>query len=307
MTMPTKKIAVLLMSFGTPYNESDLSAYYTHIRHGHAPSAQLTEDLKARYQAIGGLSPLAKITQDLVAGVTEALTQRHPGVKVYLGLRHIHPFIEDVMAQIVSDGYTEIYGLPLAAHYSTFTAKDYHQTAEDAISMLPGVHYHALNGFWQDLGLMTFWANQLRNQVKLHQSQKTRVIFSAHSLPLKTVEAGDHYRDEVSENAAQIAQIAKVQSNDYLIGWQSAGRTKDPWIGPDFLELAADLVKNQSVQTILSAPIGFINNNLEINYDVDIELRETIEAAGGTLIRLDMPNAAPQLTTAIARKIESAL
>jgi ferrochelatase len=303
----TKK-AVLLMAFGTPYQAEDILPYYTHIRRGHAPSPALVADLTKRYQAIGGLSPLRQITLDQVQSVADILTDDYNGqVPVFLGLRHTEPFIEDVIEAIQEQGFDEIYGLPLAAQFSTFSSNDYHHAAEVALEAYPQIIYHAINGFWDETDLLDFWASQIRDLKALTDLSTTKVIFSAHSLPMQTITAGDPYLAEVKANAQQIAKMAELQATQFTLGWQSAGRTKDPWIGPSFIDVAEDLIQHQNITTIISAPIGFINNNLEINYDVDIQLRQVIEKLGGTLQRLEMPNNSEALTNAIVSKLEAAM
>src|SRR5690625_259387 len=100
--MKKEKIALLVMAYGTPYKEEDIERYYTHIRHGRKPSEEALQDLTERYQAIGGISPLAKITEEQAKGIELKLNeiQKEYEFEMYIGLKHIEPFIEDAVRQI---------------------------------------------------------------------------------------------------------------------------------------------------------------------------------------------------------------
>lgn len=295
----SRQKAVLLMAYGTPYEIDDIMAYYTKIRHNHRPTQALYDDLVRRYQAIGGTSPLAKITADQAQALQNRLDQAFPGTyEVFVGLKYIHPFIEDTVAQIVAQGYTEIYGIPLAPHYSTFTTEGYHKRVQAALGDR-GVTYLPAKSWWQAKDLLQFWCDELQAQQKAVDPKTTKIIFSAHSLPIKMIEAGDPYQSQIEANIQAIVDQAGLTPDQYTVAWQSAGRTNDEWIGPDFGTVAKDLVESGACQHILSASIGFISDNLEILYDVDIELKQIIEASGGTLTRLKMPDADPKLIQAL--------
>ena len=101
-----------------------------------------------------------------------------------------------------------------------------------------------------------------------------------------------------------MAQAAGLNEDQYVLAWQSAGRTQEPWIGPDFVKVAKDLITESGMKTIVSASIGFIADNLEICYDVDMELAKAIESVGGTLTRLNMPNDSPALIATLRQVVE---
>ncbi|WEV63669.1 ferrochelatase [Bifidobacterium sp. ESL0732] len=295
-----QKKAVLLMAYGTPYKTEDLMGYYTNIRHGVKPSQALFDELAGRYEAIGGTSPLAKITDDQVAGLQAALDRDHPGEYVVRkGFKYIKPYIADTVDEFAEAGITEVYGLPLAPQYSVYSVENYHERAQEALKKHPGIAYHPIRSWWKDENLIRFWADQLTAMKDLTDRADTEVIFSAHSLPMRIINGGDPYLDEVTGNAKTVAKAAGLSNGQYTIAWQSAGRTGEPWIGPDFKETAKDLIQDGGISTIVSASLGFIADNLEILDDVDIELKDEIESVGGRLRRLRMPNADPLLIAAL--------
>src|SRR5690625_2898088 len=119
--MGKKKIGLLVMAYGTPYKEEDIERYYTHIRHGKRPSQEEIDDLKERYQAIGGISPLAKITEAQAKALEERLNDLQDDYEftMYIGLRHIEPFIEEAVQEMANDGINEAVSIVLAPHYSS--------------------------------------------------------------------------------------------------------------------------------------------------------------------------------------------
>ena len=302
MTEPT---AILLMAYGTPYQESDIKGYYTNIRHGQEPPKPLMDQLVGRYKAIGLPSPLARITRAQRDGLQAALDNAHPGAyKVYQGLKYIAPFIRDAVDQIAADDITRVIGLPLAPQYSSYSSEDYHNRARKAIEAHPDMEYLPVRSWWNHQELIHFWSDQLVAKRELTDRPDTKVIFSAHSLPLRIIHGGDPYKDEVIGLTNAVAQAAGLNEDQYVLAWQSAGRTEEPWIGPDFVTVAKDLITKSGMQTIVSASIGFIADNLEICYDVDLELAKAIQSSGGTLTRLNMPNDSPALIAALEHVVE---
>src|SRR4051812_23791766 len=120
--MTTPPTAVLLMAYGTPSGPDQIEAYYTDVRRGRPPTPELLDDLVRRYEAIGGVSPLAERTQDQRLALQAALDARLPDeFRVELGLKHAAPTIEDTVERLVADGIIRIVGLVLAPHYSSYS------------------------------------------------------------------------------------------------------------------------------------------------------------------------------------------
>ncbi len=294
-----QKQAVLLMSYGTPNNTEEIWEYYTHIRHGKEPSQELYAELVGRYEEIGGASPLAKITEAQRLAVEAKLnTDSVIEYRVFTGLRHIRPFIEDAVQEIVAQGFTTIHGMVLAPHNSSFI-KQYHERVEKAlahteISYLPHVH------FWQQPGFQTFWAKQI--QAAIDPNKKQKFLFTAHSLPERLLLNGDPYVDEITSAAQAIT--ARVGELDFGHAWQSAGRTADKWIGPRVEDVTVELIQ-AGYQEIIYLPFGFVADNLETLYDNDIECKELVEKLGGNYRRLTMPNVDADFIAGLVDEIKS--
>ncbi|RAL22610.1 ferrochelatase [Thermoflavimicrobium daqui] len=305
-----KRMGLLLMAYGTPRKPEDLIPYYTHIRHGRKPSDELIQDLRERYEAIGGISPLAHITEEQVAAIEKRLNEVQSEIefKAYLGLKHIHPFIEEAVEQMHLDGITEAISLVLAPHYSTFSVKSYNGRAKQKADGLGNLVIHSIDSWYKEPKFIGYWADQLKHttqQIPDEKRAKTVVIFSAHSLPEKILQMNDPYPEQLQETAELIAKEADIQH--YEIGWQSAGNTPDPWLGPDVQDLTRQLHDEKGYTSFIYCPVGFVADHLEVLYDNDIECKVVCDELGADYYRPDMPNTKPMFIDSLVTVIRNQL
>ncbi len=291
--MARKKMGLLVMAYGTPYKEEDIERYYTHIRHGRKPSVEALEDLRGRYKAIGGISPLAKITEGQAIGLQNMLNEAQNDIefKAYIGLKHIEPFIEDAVQQMHADGITEAVSIVLAPHFSTFSVKSYNERAKKAAESLGNVTITSVESWYKEPKFIQFWVDQLNETfAKMTPEEKDHyvLIVSAHSLPEKILQNGDPYPKQLEETAELIAKAANVKN--YEIGWQSAGQTPEPWLGPDVQDLTRELHAQQGYKAFIYIPVGFIAEHLEVLYDNDYECKVVTDEVGASYYRPNMPN-----------------
>jgi ferrochelatase len=299
--MSHQTIGLLVMAYGTPERPDQIEAYYTHIRHGRKPSQAALQDLMARYQMIGGISPLAKITRAQGEQLTEKLNQtmNEQTFKLYLGMKHTAPFIEDAVAQMARDGIEDAIGLILAPQYSDYSVKIYVDRAQAAAQAYGGLKIHMIDDWYSEPSFIAFWARQIRRELeKVGDLSKTAVIFSAHSLPVKIIQNGDPYPAQVKKTAQLIANALHLKQ--FAVGWQSAGKTGEPWIGPDVCELTRKLYHERGCTAFVYCPVGFIAEHLEVLYDNDYVCRKLTEELGAAYYRPAMPNADPKFITCLA-------
>ncbi|MBC1988168.1 ferrochelatase [Listeria sp. FSL L7-0478] len=293
----TKKVGLLVMAYGTPYKDEDIERYYTDIRHGHKPSEEMIADLRGRYHAIGGLSPLAKITEAQAYGLEKALneTQDEVEFKAYIGLKHIEPFIEDAVEAMHKDGIEEAISIVLAPHYSSFSVEAYNKRAKDAAEKLGGIEIKAINDWYKQPKFIQMWAdriNETAKQIPADELIDTVLIVSAHSLPEKIKQHNDPYPDQLQETADLIFE--KVAVPHYALGWQSEGKTGEPWLGPDVQDLTRELYGQEKYKHFIYTPVGFVAEHLEVLYDNDYECKVVTDEVGAAYHRPPMPNADPE-------------
>ena len=300
--MEREKVGLLVMAYGTPYKEADIEPYYTHIRKGRKPSPEALQDLKDRYEAIGGISPLAEITVDQAYALKDKLNEIQSvyDFQVYIGLKHIDPFIEDAVQQMNEDGIKRAASIVLAPHYSTFSVKSYNGRAQEEANKY-GIELHSVVDWYDEPGFIQYWADQITKTYDTMSDQERDeavLIVSAHSLPEKILADGDPYTKQLAETAKLISEATGIRH--YEIGWQSEGNTPDPWIGPDVQDLTRDLYEEKGYRTFVYAPVGFVSDHLEVLFDNDYECKVVCDEVGANYYRPEMPNISPLFIETLA-------
>lgn len=298
---------VLLMAYGTPESPDHVAAYFTHIRGGRAPSDEAVHRLQRRYQLVGGRTPLLDITNGVRDALERELNARGNAHRVYVGMKHWHPFIGDVVPRMAADGVTEAVALALAPHYSRLSIGGYRQALDAALVGMahpPSVRFinswHVHDGFIDLIAervieALDLWAVSPRAQVI--------TVFSAHSLPERIREWDDPYEQQLLESCRAVAERAGI--TNWRLAWQSAGETGETWLGPDICD-ALETIHAAGSRDVLSVPIGFVSDHLEILYDIDYEAQRKAASLGMTLRRTRMPNVDPAFVNVLASVVTGA-
>lgn len=302
---------LLVMAYGTPYKEEDIERYYTHIRHGRKPSQEHIDDLTARYRAIGGISPLAKMTEAQAHALCARLNEVQDEVeyKVFIGLKHIEPFVEDAVEAMVNEGITEAVSIVLAPHFSTFSIKSYNGRAKEAAEKLGGIlNITSVEAWYDEPKFIEFWKNAVNGELaKMTEDERANacLIVSNHSLPEKIKLAGDPYEEQLIETARLIEEASDIVNVE--VGWQSAGQTPEPWLGPDVQDLTRELFEQKGYKAFIYTPVGFVTEHLEVLYDNDYECKVVCDEIGASYYRPTMPNTHPLFIDAMVDAINKKL
>ena len=299
------RVGVLIMAYGTPTTRDDVETYYTRIRHGRPPTPELLADLVRRYDAIGGTSPLTARTTEQLRAVAHALDELAPGrFDARYGAKYEPPLIEETAESMRRDGIREVVGLALAPHSSTMSTGQYMERAQRALG--DEVDFRAIGAWWEAPGFLELIAQRVRDALATIPDERratTDVIFSAHSLPERILAEGDTYPEQLRESARRAAGLAGVTRWD--TAWQSAGRTADPWLGPDLLDVLRER-RATGVTDVVSCPIGFVSDHLEVLYDIDVEAHELALQIGLHLVRTTSLNDDPAFVEILAGLIVTA-
>jgi ferrochelatase len=285
--------AVVLMAYGSPERLADVPAYYSDIRGGRPIRPELLEDLVERYRRLGidQGSPLNAITEETRAALEEELGD----VPVFTGMKHWTPRIADAADAAVSAGADTVVGLVLAPHYSAMSIAGYRTQLEQA---LDGRAELAFIDSWHDEpGFVELLADRVRGT-------GAHVVFTAHSLPARILEAGDPYRDQLLETSRLIAERAGL--DDWSFSFQSESQTGEPWLGPDILDHLEEL-HERGITEVLVCPVGFVADHLEIRWDLDHEAAEKARELGLNFSRIEMPNADPAFIEVLAGLVRRVL
>lgn len=298
-----ERSAVLVMGYGTPRDLDDVEAYYTDIRHGRPPPSDMLDELRQRYAAIGGRSPLLELTHQQAKGIEERV-----GLTAYVGQKHAAPFISDAVARMNEDGIDHAIGLVLAPHYSSMSIGDYarraHRAAEETgwsgkLDMVESWHLEP-----KYIEFLVREVQRSLDSLDPPARGDSAVLFTAHSLPEKILQANDPYPTQLEETAEAVARKAGIDR--WQVGWQSAGRTEVPWLGPDLLDILRELAA-EGIRGVVVCPCGFVADHLEVLYDVDIEAQEVARELNLQLVRTSSPNDDPLFLDALASVVSAAL
>lgn len=273
------KTGILLMAHGTPSSLDEMPEYLRLVRGGRPPSDALVAEMRHNYEAIGGRSPLTDIT----LAQRDALgTRLGADVPVAAGMRNWTPFIKEAVAELVAKGSTRIIGIPMAPQFSTLSVQKYVDAATAALP--PGVAFEAVASYHAHPKLLDAFAERVRAAAP---KRDELVVFTAHALPVKVIESGDPYAEEVAQTAAGVAARAGITK--YERAYQSAGRTPEPWIGPS-IEALIDEQSGRGVRKFLIVPIGFVCDHTEILYDIDVQAARAAREFSTSLRRTESLN-----------------
>ena len=305
-----QRTAVVVMAYGTPRTKDEILPYYTDIRRGRPPTDEALQDLINRYEAIGGLSPLKKLTEDQRDALQRELDAIQPGhFQVFLGLKHATPFVEEAVADIVQQGFTRIVGLVLAPHYSSYSIGQYMGRVREAAAP-HGIEVTGVESWARNDEFIDFLATDMKKKLA-SLPERTKVLFTAHSLPQRIIDGGDPYPDELRATAELVAERAGLTRwSQWSIAWQSAGRTPEPWIGPDILEVIDSIgtirTSEEPIDGVLVSACGFVADHLEVLYDLDIEAAHRAETHGLAFARTACVNDDAKVMASLARMVANA-
>lgn len=310
--MTETRTAVMLMAYGTPRTRDEILPYYTDIRRGRPPTDEQLADLVARYEAIAPegsdiLSPLAARTEAQRDGLQAALDAAAPGqYHVVLGLKHAHPMIEESVETAAAQGFRRIVGLVLAPHYSSYSIGQYMGRVRAAAEP-HGIEVTGIDSWATEPAFVEFLARDLRARLARMPSD-TKVLFTAHSLPQRIIDAGDPYPDELRSTAEAVAaQVGLAEWSQWAIAWQSAGRTPEPWLGPDILQVIDELGASENDdghdRGVVVSACGFVADHLEVLFDLDIEAAHRAQSLSLAFDRTACVNDDPVVMAALAQRV----
>ena len=270
------------MAHGTPSSLDDMPEYLRLVRGGRPPSPELVAEMRHNYEAIGGCSPLTTITETQADGLRHRLGA---GVPVVVGMRNWRPFIKDALAALAAAGVERVIGIPMAPQFSTLSVQKYVDAATTALPA--AMRFEPVRSYHSHPLLLEAFAARLRAANPLDGEE---IVFTAHSLPLRVIHAGDSYANEVAETARGVAGLAGVAR--YRRAYQSAGRTPEPWIGLDLARLITERAA-RGARRFLVVPIGFVCDHTEILFDIDVQAVAVARESGASLRRTESLNASP--------------
>ncbi|HYE58500.1 MAG TPA: ferrochelatase [Rhodothermales bacterium] len=300
-----RPIGVLFMAYGGPNSLDEIPGYLADIRNGRPTTPAVLDEITYNYAAIGGRSPLLDLTRQQADAIMAHLNP--PGTparfRAYLGMRHWVPWIEETVGQMIADGIERAVAIVLAPHFSTMSIQKYQAKVRDGLDLYRGhIDVAFVDAYFDVPGLIEPLAERVRQGLaEWPEAERDRVhvVFSAHSLPVRILQMGDPYDAQLRTTARLVAEAAGLTENQWSWSYQSAGRSPKPWLGPQLQDHLADLAA-QGIRDVVSVPVGFVSDHVEILYDIDVQGQEVAAAHGMRLVRPPSLNADPRFVRQLA-------
>jgi ferrochelatase len=293
--------AVLLLAHGSPEAPEQVPEFLQAVTSGRALPPQVVQEIQHRYSLIG-FSPLACWTLLQADQLAQSLN-----MPVFVGMRNWRPWIADVVKAISDQGMERVIAICMAPQNSRTSVGLYRRAVTDAdnlpftLDFVESWHDHPM--------LAKAFAERLRaglESARAESGSQVPVIFTAHSVPQRTIADGDPYQAQSHETAELVARQAGLSAAEWRFAFQSQGMSGGEWIGPTVESTILEL-KKEGQREVFLQPIGFLCDHVEVLYDIDIAFKQFAEREGMRLWRAESLNGSRTLTTALAELVRGRL
>lgn len=303
--------AVLLIGFGGPTRSDEIRPFLDNVLRGRRVPRERIEEVAHHYELIGGRSPFNELTFRQAEGLRRLLEKEGPPVPVYVGMRNWHPLLAEVLERMAGDGVRRAVGVILAPHQGEASWGRYQEAVREArISVEEGLGRPAptvdyCEPWFAHPDFVEAVADRVRrqwNQIPSRNRLRTRLLFTAHSVPSRFDRP---YVDQLRESCRAVASVLGISKWD-LVYQSRSGGPRDPWLEPDVCDVIESLGKKKCPGVLL-APIGFVCDHVEVLYDLDVEAREAAARWKMEFYRAQTVNDHPRFIRMLADVVRRAL
>jgi ferrochelatase len=300
-------IGVMLMAFGGPDSLDSVESFMERLMKGRKPTPEIIARAKEKYRLIGGKSPLPEITQKQADALEVKLNETCGGpvtFKTYVGMRYWHPFIEDAITKMASDGIKRAFAISMSPHHSEVSTGAYADEIRRVVSekhldmtieMVDGMYKHPLF-----INAVVEKVEAALNRFPQAERGDIQVVFSAHSLPMAYIEGGDTYVEEINVTIEEV--LKKTGPLSWRLAYQSKGTIPGAWLGPMIEDVYQDIVQSDR-NSVLLVPIGFAADHVETLWDLDILHKGQAQDLGLVCERSAALNDSPLFIRALASMV----
>jgi|LADL02.1.fsa_nt_gi ferrochelatase len=305
--------AILLMAYGGPDSLESVEPYLLDVRGGRPTSPELIEEIRHRYEVIGGKSPLLDITRQQAQALENHLNSKSESqYKVFVGMRHWYPYIRETVGDIAASGITKIIAICMTPFFSSISTGAYYEHLERAIEgqtnypeWQNNLSINKIGAWYTNSQFHKAIATNIKESLAIASEKgipPPTVLFTAHSLPAILAEQGDPYAEQFAHLAALVAEEAGLSHSQYEYCFQSAGAQNTHWLGPSLEETLEKFSKSGN-KSVLIAPIGFLSDHVEVLFDIDVEAIQLATQLNLHLTRIPSLNDQPLFIKALANII----
>ena len=292
-------INVVLVSFGAPDSLDAVAPFMMNLTKGRGMSPEQIDRIKERYKLIGGKSPLIGITKKQAQALEKELNKKSTDYKVDIGMCYWKPYIKETINKIAQEGASRVVVVTLSPFNSRISTGAYFKQAKEVLDKFGEIKKTYIKDWFKNplyLKSVVGKINERLSEYSDKQRKQVQLIFSIHSLPVKYIEEGDPYVEEVKYVISKVTQ--ELEISNWHIAYQSKGRSGE-WLKPEIEDLLERLLK-EGKKEVLIVPLSFISDHVETLYDIDIVLKNLTEAKGMSLKRVAALNDSPMFISALA-------
>jgi len=288
---PYSSLGVMLLAFGGPECLDSVEPFLKSVMPpGRPVTKDQVEKALARYKLIGGSSPLLAITKKQAAALNERLAKKFKGLRVYVGMRHWHPFIKDTLKEMINDGISKAIAVSMAPHKSKASTGGYAVSVNNALKESGNpITVEFVKSWHKNPCFIEALSTKIRKgllEFPEGKREDVHIIFSAHSLPEIMVK-NDPYVEEINETIKGV--LDKIGQKNWRLAYQSKGGGKLEWLGPE-VETVFEELSEKGVKDVLVVPVGFVSDHVETLYDIDILCKDKAQSLGLNFKRTESLN-----------------
>ncbi len=318
------RTGILLTAFGGPDSLEAVGPFMRNLM-GREPAPEIVERAQGKYASIGGCSPLPERTDEIAQALQDRLRDEGYDVDVLVGMRYWHPTIAESFDSLVVDGAARVVQLSLSPFESAVSSGAYRDAVRAAAGAHPGLEVVEAASFYDADGFLAGLAQGAASAVDDLVAERPLIVFSAHSLPVKDVEADPRYVEQLRDAAARVAArldlapgapdtevlpglavFGSAAEHPWMFAYQSRGVAPGEWLGP-LLEDVMDVAVRAGFDGVAVCPVGFGTDHMETLYDLDVVAARHAVGLGLAFTRAAVPNASPLMIDALASRLEPLL
>jgi ferrochelatase len=274
--MSFSKAALLMLGFGGPQQKDEIRPFIEKIVSGRNVPKERIDTVVEQYNIIGGKSPYVELTFRQAKAIEEILQQKNNDIKIYCGMLHSEPSIENAIGELQVDGIDHVIVLVMAPQRTEISFERYKQRFETLInssSLKNKIKIDYIDPWYCEPLFIKAICDQITKYLAANNVQVdnnlVHYIFTAHSIPIKVSDAST-YDEQVNKTAYLVASQLSITNDNWSVAYQSrSGDLNDAWLEPDVLSTLEN-INSKGKKTVILIPIGFVVDHVEVLYDLDI-------------------------------------
>ncbi len=315
--------AIVLISFGGPRMPDDVMPFLRNVTKGRGIPEERLAEVAEHYLHFDGASPINEQTEDLYEALVQGLANSGHPMPVYAGNRNWTPFIADAFVRAHADGHRRLLAVVTSPYACYSSCRQYLEDIERALAETRLDNVLAVDKvrqFFNHPGFIAPWVRgleeavvSLREETEDLKAEQIEVLFCAHSLPVG-YESSSGPKDGRGVYVAQHLEVARLVLAEMaqrggleLPNWQlvfqsRSGPPQMPWLVPDVNDAIAE-IDTSSRKAVITVPISFLSDNMEVIWDLDNEAAATSRDLGFAFRRVPTPGTAPVFISALVEMI----